>query len=402
MNNKIYSVSEINQYIATMFQNEYFFGAVFVQGEVSNCKYHSSGHIYFTIKDAKSQISCVMFAGDRRGMDFSMSDGQQVVVGGSLRVFERDGRYQLYAKKILKQGAGDLYEKFERLKKQLLNEGLFESEHKQEIPKFAHTVGIVTAQTGAAIRDMVQVAGRRNPYVQLILYPAKVQGDGAAQTIVDGIRTLDQMNLSTIIIGRGGGSIEDLWAFNEEIVARAVYECRTPIISAVGHETDTTIADYVADLRAPTPSAAAELAVFDYMQFSQDLNMTANRMTALMAARVERKYSELSILRQQLLKVNPENVLLNKKQAVADAADQLSRQMEFILTKKKHQFELLVSHLKGLSPLDKLSSGFSYVQNEQGKAVVSVNDICVGEQLSVHVTDGVISSTVTELKNVQL
>ena len=402
MNNKIYSVSEINQYIATMFQNEYFFGAVFVQGEVSNCKYHSSGHIYFTIKDAKSQISCVMFAGDRRGMDFSMSDGQQVVVGGSLRVFERDGRYQLYAKKILKQGAGDLYEKFERLKKQLLNEGLFESEHKQEIPKFAHTVGIVTAQTGAAIRDMVQVAGRRNPYVQLILYPAKVQGDGAAQTIVDGIRTLDKMNLSTIIIGRGGGSIEDLWAFNEEIVARAVYECRTPIISAVGHETDTTIADYVADLRAPTPSAAAELAVFDYMQFSQDLNMTANRMTALMAARVERKYSELSILRQQLLKVNPENVLLNKKQAVADAADQLSRQMEFILTKKKHQFELLVSHLKGLSPLDKLSSGFSYVQNEQGKAVVSVNDICVGEQLSVHVTDGVISSTVTELKNVQL
>ena len=402
MNNKIYSVSEINQYIATMFQNEYFFGAVFVQGEVSNCKYHSSGHIYFTIKDAKSQISCVMFAGDRRGMDFSMSDGQQVVVGGSLRVFERDGRYQLYAKKILKQGAGDLYEKFERLKKQLLNEGLFESEHKQEIPKFAHTVGIVTAQTGAAIRDMVQVAGRRNPYVQLILYPAKVQGDGAAQTIVDGIRTLDKMNLSTIIIGRGGGSIEDLWAFNEEIVARAVYECRTPIISAVGHETDTTIADYVADLRAPTPSAAAELAVFDYMQFSQDLNMTANRMIALMAARVERKYSELSILRQQLLKVNPENVLLNKKQAVADAADQLSRQMEFILTKKKHQFELLVSHLKGLSPLDKLSSGFSYVQNEQGKAVVSVNDICVGEQLSVHVTDGVISSTVTELKNVQL
>ena len=260
---QVYSVSAINQYIKNMFSKEYALSVVFVKGEISNCKYHSSGHIYFTLKDSASALGCVMFAGDRRGLEFRLSDGQAVIIGGTISVYERDGRYQLYAKKITLAGEGALYERYEQLKKKLEQKGYFDEVHKKPIPSYVKKVGIVTADTGAAIQDIRNISARRNPYVQLILYPAKVQGDGASDTIVKGIQTLDYAGVDVIIVGRGGGSIEDLWAFNEENTAQAIYECATPIISAVGHETDTTIADYVADLRAPTPSAAAELAVYD-------------------------------------------------------------------------------------------------------------------------------------------
>ena len=276
----VYTVGQINSYIKNMFAQDFLLQELSVKGEVSNCKYHSSGHIYFTLKDAKGTISCVMFAGNRSGLGFRMSEGMQVVVHGTIDVYERDGKYQMYAKTIEQDGAGALYERFEMLKQELLERGMFSPEYKKPIPKYIRTLGVVTAPTGAAVRDIINIATRRNPYVQILLYPATVQGDGAVESIVRGIRMLERQKVDAIIVGRGGGSIEDLWAFNEEAVAQAVFDCNIPIISAVGHETDTTIIDYVADLRAPTPSAAAELAVYDValtLSQLQGLNMSLLR-----------------------------------------------------------------------------------------------------------------------------
>ena len=262
-NQNVYTVGQVNSYIKNIFDQDYMLRRIYVSGEVSNCKYHPSGHIYFSLKDAEGTISCVMFAGSRRGLAFPMRDGDNVIVGGSISVYERDGKYQIYAKEITKEGSGLLYEKYLALKAELEEMGMFAPEYKKRIPTYIRRLGIVTAPTGAAVQDIRNISARRNPYVQLILYPALVQGEGAVSSIVNGIRALDALGVDVIIVGRGGGSIEDLWAFNEEEVARAIFECETPVISAVGHQTDTTIADFVADLRAPTPSAAAELAVID-------------------------------------------------------------------------------------------------------------------------------------------
>ncbi len=261
----VYTVKQVNAYIKNMFTQDFMLNRIYVKGEVSNCKYHTSGHIYFSLKDESGTMACVMFAGSRSGLSFRMREGQQVIVLGSVSVYERDGKYQLYAREIILDGAGLLYEKFEALKRDLQEMGMFAQEYKQPIPAYVKTVGIVTAPTGAAVRDIINIASRRNPYVQLILYPAQVQGEGAAESIIRGIEMLEKKGVDVMIVGRGGGSIEDLWAFNEEEVARAVFNCRVPVISAVGHETDTTIIDYVSDLRAPTPSAAAELAVYEYL-----------------------------------------------------------------------------------------------------------------------------------------
>ena len=249
----VYTVRQVNAYIRNMFTQDFMLNRIYVKGEVSNCKYHTSGHIYFSLKDESGTIACVMFAGQRGGLSFHMRDGQQVVVFGAVSIYERAGAYQLYAKEIRLDGEGVLYEKFQMLKKELEEMGMFAPEYKQEIPAYAKTIGVVTASTGAAIRDIMNITARRNPYVQLILYPAQVQGEGAKESVVRGIHALEHYGVDLMIVGRGGGSIEDLWAFNEEEVARAVFECSVPVISAVGHETDTTIIDYVADLRAPTP-----------------------------------------------------------------------------------------------------------------------------------------------------
>ena len=282
----VYSVGQVNTYIKQMFQQDFMLNRMFVRGEVSNCKYHTSGHIYFSLKDETGTIACVMFAGNRRGLAFRMKDGDKVVVGGSVNVYERDGRYQLYAKDIKLEGAGILYERFLALKAELEEMGMFASEYKQQIPSYVRRLGVVTAPTGAAIQDIRNISYRRNPYIQIVLYPALVQGEGAKESIAAGIEALDQMNLDLIIVGRGGGSIEDLWAFNEEVVARAIFQCNTPVISAVGHETDTTIADFVADLRAPTPSAAAELAVADIRGILEQIEAYQNRLQYAMQNRI--------------------------------------------------------------------------------------------------------------------
>ena len=273
-----YSVGQVNRYIKNMFTQDYLLQKIYVKGEVSNCKYHTSGHIYFSLKDETGTLNCVMFAGHRRGLAFAMKNGDKVIVGGSVDVYERDGRYQMYAKEITLEGAGALYERYLALKQELEDMGMFAQEYKQPIPRFIRRLGVVTAPTGAAVQDIRNISYRRNPYLQIILYPALVQGAGAAESIVKGIQMLDKTDVDVIIVGRGGGSIEDLWAFNEEIVARAIFECSTPIISAVGHETDFTIADFAADLRAPTPSAAAELAVDDYRSVIEAVSIYRQRL----------------------------------------------------------------------------------------------------------------------------
>lgn len=260
----VYTVEQVNRYIKNMFDQDFMLNRIYVKGEVSNCKYHPKGHIYFSLKDESGTISCILFAGSRGGIAFRMQDGQQVVVSGTVTTYERDGKYQLYAKEIILDGAGLLAQRFQELKEELEEMGMFDAGYKRPVPMYAQRIGIVTAPTGAAIRDIIHIAKRRNPYVQLIISPALVQGEGAKESIVKAIKRLEMQDVDVIIVGRGGGSMEDLWAFNEEEVARAIFECPIPVISAVGHETDTTIADYVADLRAPTPSAAAELSVYPY------------------------------------------------------------------------------------------------------------------------------------------
>lgn len=392
-----YSVTEINQYIKNMFMRDRILSNIYVKGEVSNCKYHTSGHIYFTLKDAQGQLACVMFAGQRRGLKFRLEEGQSVIALGSINVYERDGKYQLYANEIVLDGQGILYEKFEQLKKRLEAEGLFDRAHKKAIPPFPKKVGIVTASTGAAIQDIVNIARRRNPYVQLILYPALVQGTGSAESVARGIAVLDRMGLDTIIVGRGGGSIEDLWAFNEEIVARAIYHCNTPIISAVGHETDITIADFVADLRAPTPSAAAELAINDYQVFQGMLREYQRKLFREMQQKLNQYRSVLEQKRLRLFYASPAYQIKQKRQYLMDMEQKLQQKMNQRLKDSRHKLELYISRLEGLSPLSKLSKGYALVVDENLKPVQSIKKVSKNELLTVSLLDGDIKARVEEL-----
>ena len=390
----IFSVGQINRYVKNMFTQDFILQKIYVKGEVSNCKYHTSGHIYFSLKDETGVLSCVMFAGQRRGLAFRMKDGDKVVVGGSVDVYERDGRYQLYAREISLEGAGALYERFLALKEELEEMGMFAAEYKQPIPKFIRKLGVVTAPTGAAVQDIRNISLRRNPYLQIILYPALVQGEGASDSIVRGIRMLDEAGVDTIIVGRGGGSIEDLWAFNEEKVARAVFECRTPVISAVGHETDFTIADFVADMRAPTPSAAAELAVDDYRQILQTCQEYKDRFQRSMQGRLDVMRAELRRYQLQMEYLSPESRLKENRQRLADLEDEIRGAMQNRLNDCRHTLGLYLERYKGLSPLNKLNQGYSFVENTEGKAVTGISQVQPGEYLKISVTDGVIEAEV--------
>ena len=388
MRQNVYTVAQVNSYIKNMFMQDFMLQSVFVKGEVSNCKYHSSGHIYFTLKDEKGTISCVMFAGNRSGLAFRMQEGQQVVVGGSVDVYERDGKYQLYAKQIVLDGAGLLYERYEQLKRELEERGMFDACYKQPIPKYIRTLGVVTAATGAAVRDIINIATRRNPYVQIILYPAIVQGEQAVPSIIKGIQTLERYGVDVMIVGRGGGSIEDLWAFNEAAVAQAIFDCQVPVISAVGHETDTTIADFVADLRAPTPSAAAELAVYEYRQYEELLRDYQYHLERQLQHQVNRYRSRLEHLELKLRFLSPVNQIREKRTYALKIEERMEQAMQSVLLKKHHRLEVYIERLKGLSPLDKLNQGFSYVSDEQGKTVTDIDRVEIGSVLDIHVTNG--------------
>ncbi len=396
MGRGVYSVRQINEYIKNMFTQDYLLNSVSVRGEVSNCKYHSSGHIYFTLKEQGSLLQAVMFAGNRRGLAFSMREGQQVVVKGYVGIYERDGKYQLYAREISLDGIGSLYERFEALKQELSERGLFAGEYKQPIPRYIKTLGIVTADTGAAVRDIISISRRRNPYVSLYLYPAKVQGEGAAETIAAGIEALERFGVDCMIVGRGGGSIEDLWAFNEERVAQAIFDCSVPIISAVGHETDFTIADFAADLRAPTPSAAAELAVYEYDRFLLELEEGEKRLQAAVEQRLLWYERELERRFLRIRRFRPDHVTAEKRQLLDSIQDRLSAFMEQILRDRDHRLELLAGRLKGCSPLDKITGGYAFVTKEDGKRLRSASEASCGDLLDLRLSDGVLRARVTD------
>ena len=397
----IYTVSQVNSYIKNMFTQDFALNKISVKGEVSNCKYHPSGHIYFTLKDGGSQIGAVMFASQRKNLGFRMEEGQQVVAEGTVDVYERDGKYQLYARSITLDGTGDLFRRFEQLRNELEEMGMFDGCYKQPIPRYAKRVGVVTASTGAAIRDIMNISARRNPYVQLILYPALVQGTEAKYSIVKGIQTLDRMNLDVIIVGRGGGSIEDLWAFNEEMVARAIFECGTPVISAVGHETDVTIADYVADMRAPTPSAAAELAVFDYSQFEAQTDLYRRTLNRGMERRLERVRYRLNQDVLRLKMHHPERQLNEKRQRLADLEDRMGRIMEQRVTAGRHRLALLAGRLQSLSPLEQISRGYGFITDGGGKRLESVSQVKPGDRITVRVRDGRAVARVEETESLE-
>lgn len=418
-----YTVTQITSYIRNMFTQDFALNRISIKGEVSNCKYHASGHIYFTLKDGGAQIAAVMFAGQRKGLAFDLEEGQEVTVTGHVDVYERDGRYQLYAKDITREGRGDLFARFEALRNELEDMGMFDGCYKQPIPKYARKVGIVTAGTGAAIRDIMNISARRNPYVQLVLYPALVQGERAKSSIVRGIEALDRMGLDVIIVGRGGGSIEDLWAFNEEIVARAIFNSTTPIISAVGHETDVTIADYVADLRAPTPSAAAELAVFDYSQFEEQVELYSQVLNRSMERKLERFRFRLEQGKMGLALHSPGRKIMDHRQRLADIEGLLERRMkesimahrrrldslgislnsrmEASLKAGQHRLALGAGRLEALSPLKKLGAGYGFVTDTQGNALRSIAQARTGDMVQINVRDGRIEARVTGTRAVE-
>jgi len=397
----VYSIRQVNLYISNMFRQDFMLNRIYVKGEVSNCKYHTSGHIYFSLKDDSGSLACVMFAGNRSGLKFQMQNGQSVIVLGSISVYERDGKYQLYAREIIQDGMGLLYEKFQALKQELEEMGMFAPEYKQPIPAFSRRVGIVTAPTGAAIRDIMNISYRRNPYVQLILYPALVQGEEAADSIVRGIELLDQSHVDVIIVGRGGGSMEDLWAFNEEKVARAIFHCETPVISAVGHETDFTIADYVADLRAPTPSAAAELAVADMAAIQGQLRDMQQRLQNRMSERLSDRKKELEHLQEKLKYVSPQHQIQEKYQRLTDIEEELQMLMQQTMKERRHQLMIYVERMKGLSPLEKLSQGYSYTADARGKKITATEQVQPGDLLQIYVSDGQILAEVKEKKKTE-
>lgn len=397
MNKNIYSVGQINNYIKNMFSQDFMLRNISVKGEISNCKYHTSGHIYFTIKDAAGTISAIMFAGNRRGLGFTMKEGDKVIVTGSVEVYEKTGSYQLYARQIELDGAGNLYLQFEKLKNELEEMGYFAKEYKIPIPKYARRIGIVTAPTGAAIQDIRNISKRRNPYVELILYPALVQGDGAAQSIVNGIHALEQIGVDIIIVGRGGGSIEDLWAFNEKIVADAIFNCRIPTISAVGHETDWTIADFVADMRAPTPSAAAELAVFDYRLVQDKLYEYNRRMQNSLCNKLELSRQKLNSYKLKLDYLSPEHRLNENRRRLMEYEEKLKLRIDMIIKEKKHMLELYAGRLEACSPVKKLGQGYAYVEDYNGKSLRSVEGVEKNQDITIYLLDGKIKTVVSEV-----
>ncbi|MDR1801312.1 MAG: exodeoxyribonuclease VII large subunit [Lachnospiraceae bacterium] len=395
MAQSVYTVKQVNSYIKNMFTQDFMLSRIYVKGEASNVKYHTSGHVYFSLKDESGTIACMLFAGQRAGLVFRLEEGQQIVVLGSVNIYEKAGSYRLYAKEIRLDGEGRLYEAFQALKKELEEMGMFAQEYKRKIPGFSSRIGIVTAPTGAAIQDIVNISKRRNPYVQLILYPAKVQGAGAKESIVKGIEVLSKLRPDVIIAGRGGGSIEDLWAFNEREVADAIFNCPIPVISAVGHETDWTIADFVADLRAPTPSAAAELAVCDVRALLLSLQNEKSKLNRALNDKIRIARMQSEGTRRRLTYMHPRNKLRQKQQNLIDVEDDLRRIVKLALSKARNKFNIDVERMKGLSPLNKLEKGFAYVSDEIGKNIKSIRQVEIGENLKITVLDGNIIANIT-------
>ena len=394
--NRVYSVKEISNYIRNMFDQDFLLNRVSVKGEVSNAKDHPAGHLYFTLKDEKAQISVVMFSSNRlKGLKCRLRDGMQAVVTGEISVYENGGRYQLYAREITDDGEGELYRRFIELRDRLREMGMFDAAYKKPIPKYAKTVGIVTSESGAALRDIVSISSRRNPYVQLILSPALVQGSYAPESIAEAIGKLDRLHPDVMIVGRGGGSMEDLFCFNDERVARAIFDADTPVISAVGHETDFTIADFTADLRAPTPSAAAELAVFDFHAAEQELGGYGDALYRAVSLRTDRLSASLQSLENALKASHPAVRVREHMLRLLEAGNRLSAAENRILTSYRHRTALLSGRIADLSPASKLKGGYLYAEIG-GELLRSVLQVQPGDVLDLTLPDGTIRAEVLE------
>lgn len=372
----IFSVTQINSYIHRIFESDYALKKIYLKGEVSNCKYHSSGHIYFTLKDEKSALRCIMFSSDRyKGLTFRLEDGQLIEACGNISVYEQAGTYQMYVRHIELSGAGELYVRYEQLKQELAERGYFDFERKKPLPAYPEKIGIVTALTGAAIEDIKSIAKRRNPSVQLYLYPAKVQGEGAAAQIAAGIRYFDKAGVDIIIIGRGGGSIEDLWAFNEMAVADAIYEAATPIISGTGHEIDMTIADYCADVRAATPSAACELAIPDRASLDTRMYNYREALNEQIEQRLLRLRQQMAFLQRQIEAERPDRKLLKHKLIYERLESQLAQAIKDKFTSRQQRFLRYTDQISGLAPTTRLRGGYVFAQTKEGRPLASVEQV---------------------------
>ena len=393
----VYTVKQVNSYIKNMFKQDFLLNSVSVKGEISNCKYHTSGHIYFTLKDAEAALSVIMFARQAARLSFKLKDGMSVVVSGRVDVFDAAGKYQLYANTVQQEGIGELYQKFEQLKQYYEDMGYFAKEYKRPLPAFTRKLGVVTSKTGAAVQDIMNISQRRNPYIQIVLYPAYVQGEHAKQSIVRGITRLDKMGLDCIIVGRGGGSIEDLWAFNEPEVVEAVFNASTPVISAVGHETDFTLTDFVADMRAPTPSAAAELAVTEAVAVENRIYEYERRLKQQMMYSLSAKRDCLERLKLKIEYLNPVNQIYDKRQRLMNIEDKLNMLIKRCAADNRNRLRLYASKLDGLSPLKKLDMGYGYIENSEGNRIVSAGQVSSDDEITVYLKDGSIRSKVIEV-----
>lgn len=415
------NISEVNNYIKSLIDKDYFLNKVYIKGEISNFKNHTRGHLYFTLKDDSSRINAVMFASNAKDLDFVPEDGNQVLIEGRVSCYPASGSYQIYVEKMSLDGIGRLFVEYEKLKKKLAAEGLFNPEHKKRIPKYPMKVGVITADTGAAIKDIVSTIKRRFPICQVILFPSLVQGPDAKYNIVNQIKKADTFNLDTIIVGRGGGSIEDLWAFNEEMVARAIYECSTPIISAVGHEIDFTIADFVADLRAPTPTGAAEMCVPTILDTQILINNLVIRSTKTIKNMVNQKFVMLERFKRSYILKNPYSMYEIKEQKLDNLIDNLKINMDNIVTKKSHLYvravssyvlnnptmlfdksanklDMLIKSLSLLNPLSILDKGYSIIKSND-LVIKNVKDIKKGDNVDIILAKGKINAKVMEVKD---
>ncbi|MBR7112436.1 MAG: exodeoxyribonuclease VII large subunit [Clostridia bacterium] len=396
MSDRLLTVTQLNEYLKMMMDSNPFLADVFVRGEISNFTHHyKTGHFYFSVKDETGALRAVMFRSAAQNVLFKPENGMRVILRGRVSVFPRDGQYQIYVGDMQPDGIGALYIAYEQLRRKLEAEGLFDPSKKKPIPKFPKTIGIVTSPTGAAVRDMIDILGRRFPLVRVILYPALVQGQGAAASVASGIRFFNEkMPVDVMIVGRGGGSIEDLWAFNEEVLARAVAASSIPVISAVGHETDVTLCDFVADLRAPTPSAAAELAVPDLVELKRLLGVRASYLVRMLSSRIEAARGAVNALAAARSLRSPVAYIDDKRMALTYLSEKLDGGVRLALLKQKNRFSSLCSKLEALNPLGVLLRGYAVVFDEQGSALSGIGQIECGSNVFVRLSDGTFEATV--------
>ena len=399
MAQQVLTITQINEYIRSMMDHDRLLNNVAVKGEISNYKLYPSGHHYFTLKDENGALKCVMFKGNAVKMKFRPENGMKVIAMGKISVFPRDGAYQLYCTGMVLDGVGDLYAAFEQLKNKLAAQGLFDPAHKKPLPQYPGTIGIVTSSAGAAVHDMLRILRKRYPLSKVLLLPVRVQGVEAPGEIAAAIHYANHFRLADLlIVGRGGGSIEDLWAFNEEVVARAIFTSKIPVISAVGHEPDVTISDFVADLRAATPSNAAELAVPDQDAIRQTLDTMAGNMAVSMQKRIKNARQHLSVLSGSTALQSPEGYLIQRRESLEMVRNRLAAAQNLQLSRKKQRFIAMTAKLDAMSPLKVLTRGYSMVQNENNQLIRSVHHVSRGENLSITLSDGRIKASVTDME----